>query len=511
MSKHLIINGLPDRLRLDGWWLDATTTDADGTPSNPPPQSSPATAGSRGLRGLLGLALLVLIADVLFWHHAPGLSLAIFALLLSAAMLAAKPDRPSPQTWVTVLGLELICNLPVIEQVQLLSVLFSLAGLIGLAAWVALGRLVDWGQSLRIFLRISTIGAAMLGADAVRRLDKAQVRSSVVHQASALLLPMTVGLVFLLLLTAANPVLQRLVEQIDLRDLLDPELFWRALFWCIAASLIWPYLHLDQGWLGGASRPPKVSTRGRNPLAVFVNPASVRNSLVLFNLLFMIQTVMDIGVLTGGMTLPDGMSFATYAHRGAYPLVVTALLAGVFAITTRHMIGDNVILRGLVFLWLGQNMLLVLSAAFRLGAYVEAYALTQLRLAAFIWMALVLVGLCLTVVQIVRHRDNAWLVRSNLLVLAGTLYLCCFVNFAQVIAGYNLRHHTSLARLDTAYVCRLGEQALPMIDAFEATTGRLLCGPYGQHRPVFAPIRDWREWGFRKWRLQRYLDANKVG
>jgi hypothetical protein len=36
--------------------------------------------------------------------------------------------------------------------------------------------------------------------------------------------------------------------------------------------------------------------------------------------------------LWGSATLPDGLTYADYAHRGAYPLIVTALLAGWFAI-----------------------------------------------------------------------------------------------------------------------------------------------------------------------------------
>ena len=44
------------------------------------------------------------------------------------------------------------------------------------------------------------------------------------------------------------------------------------------------------------------------------------------------QTGLDLAYLWGGLALPDGMSHAEYAHRGAYPLVVTALLAAGFVL-----------------------------------------------------------------------------------------------------------------------------------------------------------------------------------
>jgi hypothetical protein len=54
--------------------------------------------------------------------------------------------------------------------------------------------------------------------------------------------------------------------------------------------------------------------------------------LILFNAMFLIQTCLDMLYLWGSATLPDGLTYADYAHRGAYPLIVTALLAGWFAI-----------------------------------------------------------------------------------------------------------------------------------------------------------------------------------
>ena len=50
-------------------------------------------------------------------------------------------------------------------------------------------------------------------------------------------------------------------------------------------------------------------------------------SLILFNLLFAVQTVLDIVYLWGNVALPADISYASYAHRGAYPLILTALIA----------------------------------------------------------------------------------------------------------------------------------------------------------------------------------------
>jgi hypothetical protein len=210
--------------------------------------------------------------------------------------------------------------------------------------------------------------------------------------------------------------------------------------------------------------------------------------------------------LSGGFTLPEGIDYATYAHRGAYPLLVTALISGVFALATYRFIADSRLMRVLMYVWLGQTMFLVLTAALRLGLYVQAYTLTYLRITAFIWMALVFVALILIVVRMVQDRPAAWLVQWNTVATVLTLYLCCFVNFAYVITTYNMANR-SPAMLDLEYLCGLGEQVIPAMMDYGQITDQTACGRGG--RPVirFEPIEDWQEWGFRRWRLQSYLET----
>lgn len=55
-------------------------------------------------------------------------------------------------------------------------------------------------------------------------------------------------------------------------------------------------------------------------------------SLALFNALFAVQNLLDVAFLWSGGSLPAGMTQTEYVHRGAYPLIVTALIAGVMAL-----------------------------------------------------------------------------------------------------------------------------------------------------------------------------------
>jgi hypothetical protein len=162
------------------------------------------------------------------------------------------------------------------------------------------------------------------------------------------------------------------------------------------------------------------------------------------------------------------------------------------------------VIRPLVYLWVGQNVLLVASSILRLDLYVQIYLLTWWRVAAFIWMLLVAFGLLLIVTRIVLNRSNEWLIRANCIVLTATLYICSLVNFSAVIADYNVDHSREVSgkgiQVDMNYLIHLGPQAVPAIDraiqlrgADPTLVSRRNSLVEQQHNDMAC----WRAWGFR--------------
>jgi hypothetical protein len=244
---------------------------------------------------------------------------------------------------------------------------------------------------------------------------------------------------------------------------------------------------------------------------------TILRSLILFNALFAFQTVLDLVFLWGNAKLPSGISYGDYAHRGAYPLIITALLSAGFVLAAMRPGGPaekSPIIRPLVYLWLGQNVMLVISSMLRLDRYMELYLLTGWRIAALVWMLLVVVGLILIVARIILKQSNGWLVRMNLISLTATLYICALINFDGMIADYNVTHSKEASgkgvNLDLYYLTSLGPQALPAIDRAMRLPG-IAPSQCGRNRLLTiqaADIASWRSWGFRSWRLQRYLDVH---
>lgn len=467
--------------------------------------------------------LMVILTDLLLIDVALGINLFLAAIALALAITSLAWRRGRFRQGIAGFITALTLSLPLIEFTTLLSLLLAALGL-SLAALLAArllpARLEHIPQAL---LRLLLPAPIRLVRDVVRHRPPTsqQTAKKAGLWLVAWIVPLGLGAVFVYLFSAANPlietVLSTLRPQVAL-DLFDPI---RMLFWLIVAAGTWALLR------------PRLLSRGQRKVAVesaapkdssWLSSAAIFRSLVVFNALFAIQTLLDLAYLWGGVALPDGMNHAEYAHRGAYPLIITALLAGAFvlaAMRERSPTRDNRIIRALVYLFIAQNVLLCLSAMLRLELYVEVYSLTELRLAAGIWMALVAVGLALILLRIWLRRSNGWLFASNMLALTIVLYALAIVDLSGFIARFNVEHSRELTGqdlpIDLHYLWMLGPSAIPALDQLipqlVPETASLASATAIRSQLVHELLEspgDWRGWSWRTQRLKDYIVMHAV-
>lgn len=465
----------------------------------------------------LGVAAgFALAADGLFYDRPVGLSLPLFLATLAAAAVPFNRAEAAPRLRLAALAFFALNLLALIEAVNWLSAGLAIFGLAATALVVATGETRRWRDIALQAALLPLLGGVRFVDDALRALRLARERNIAIRLVTAplaLVMPALLFAVFLYLFAEANPLIDAWLGKIDLRFLLD--LFSQAhpLFWLAVAWVVWPMLHLPE--LPPRPTPPAAPRAMAPPVADaddLFGPTAFLRSLFALNALFALQSGLDLVYLWGGLALPGGMSYAEYAHRGAYPLVATALLAAIVVLAAMRPGGpaeSKPLIRPLVLAFAAQNILLTMSSLLRLNLYVEAYGLTQWRLAAFVWFALVALGLVSIVAQIVLGKSLSWLLAWNAAALAATLYLCCFLNFPAIVAEFDVDHSFEATghgpRLDLCYLQSLGPDALPALDRI----GDFSDAPEfrGRLARLEKDMADWRSWSFRGWRLQRHLDA----
>ena len=462
------------------------------------------TAYSFRLKAVLAAGL-VAAADLLLFDHEIGANLGLLMLAALAVAVAAHPERRRDRRALAAFAVAGGFSLLLIDRPGLIAWCMAVLALgVAVLSPRADGRsdVADWALRL-LRAGLMSVPAPVLD---IRRAAARGGRPGAVRRALvAAALPVVGGAVFLGLFVLANPVMEAALAAWRL----PPFSLGRLLFWIWMAMIAWALLRSR-----GARRRFVPVWRSREPGKA---SASVAISLVVFNGLFALQNGLDLAFLWSGAPLPEGVSFAEYAHRGAYLLIVTALLAGAFVLVfLRPGAAQSRAVRWLVIAWVGQNLMLVASSALRTLDYVAAYGLTQLRISALIWMALVALGLVLICVRLVRDKSASWLVGANAAALAVVLSAVAIADIGAVAAAWNVRHAREVTgdlrdpSLDVAHLRELGPAALvPLTElAGRPLAPTLAAEVHAAQQATRAELAarqaHWRTW---TWRGQRRLDA----
>ncbi len=459
-------------------------------------------------------------ADVLLFRHEPGSSLGMVFAIWWAGVLLARPgllrDPRARLAVVAAGGFSLV----MIDRPGLLALfLFGLFLTVAvLSARVRIGEPAwRWIQRLVVHGVMSVVGPLLDGLALARRRRGVVGGRPLVKWLALLLPPAVGGAVFMSLFASANPLISDALAQLRAPPL-SMETVGRVMFWGVVGMAV--FATLRPRWRTRLLALPSWRTAGLPG----VTGASIVLSLIVFNAIFALQNGLDLAFLWSGAPLPGDVTLAEYAHRGAYPLIVTALLAGLFVLVALRPGSETArrpLVRRLVTVWVAQNLLLVASSILRTADYVEAFGLTRFRLAAMIWMLMVAVGLGLICWRMLKDRDGHWLIDANVRLVLVVFAVLSVIDLGSVTAAWNVRHAREVdgsgAALDLAYLRSLDTSALVSLVELEISTSdpvlrdRVAAVREDVMRPVLARA-DWRDgWVWRDARRLARVETLTAG
>ncbi len=457
----------------------------------------------------------VVVADFLMFDEHIGWTMGLFGftVLCCVTVCNQKLLRSKVAIFLTILVFGQ-CLL-MIERASFLSFVLAFVGLIFLAlsGWRDIAK--DKLAALYYFKNIFFTPVVLLSAKHAAARQQPKIKSG--NLVRGWVLPVGLSTIFLFFFSSANPVLANFFSAIDLKFILD---FMKPGRWFVWLLVGIPTFHLIR-FRVMAKKKHRRPLRAGNYALFFTKDAVIR-SLVAFNIIFLFQTVSDVMYLWGGWSLPEGITYAEYAHKGAYPLIVTALLAGIFVMLTNRAgeeVSSHPLVKKLIYLWLAQNILLVFSSMFRTVLYVEHYSLTYLRIAALIWMLLVAGGLLILILRLHYRRNENWMLNRIIIMLFSILYLASFPNYASFIANYNYMHSKQVTGegtlLDLEYLRYFSDTGEAFLvfekvvndDRFSNMDKRQARNFMRDMLPYYELQRkNWRSWTYRDHRLQKKLN-----
>jgi hypothetical protein len=418
-------------------------------------------------------ALLAALGDWLFYGQWIGATLGAFALAWAIAVLLALPSLRRRggalfATFAATLCAGILIDNPSPLAWALFWVAISSAALLSRARF---GDAVRWAERLLLHIGFGTMRlfADLFRFVRVRGPSHGRGRGpSLAALASILALPIIGGALFLGLFASANPLIADVFNRIAIPSPVSS--IPHVIVFAFILIGVWPTLR-PHPWVTGM-RQRTLSLEGLVPT---LPTATVALSLLVFNAVFALQNALDIIFLWSGARLPGTITMADYAHRGAYVLMGTALLAGLFVLTMLRpgsAGARNPAIRLLVALWIAQNLLLVASCILRTLDYVGSYSLTVTRIVALGWMVLVGIGLVLICWRLLTGRSAAWLINANALFACAALGAAAAVDLSATAATWNVSHAREAGGtgqpIDLCYLRQQGAPALLALIEFEA-------------------------------------------
>lgn len=178
--------------------------------------------------------------------------------------------------------------------------------------------------------------------------------------------------------------------------------------------------------------------------------------------------------------LPDGLTYAEYARGGFFELCAVSainivILALVALFMKRKGKGDTVLLKTANIVISVMTLVLIATAMSKMAIYIQSYGLTEKRVVATWFMALLaLVFILIILKQII---NSLKLIPASGIMVALMLALLTLSNYNGIIADYNVDKYIDgeLDSVDVHALYDLGTPALPAIlryaEHYEAETG----------------------------------------
>ncbi|RYM07110.1 DUF4173 domain-containing protein [Sporolactobacillus sp. THM7-7] len=436
---------------------------------------------TKGSLLLLCTVLLGILANVLFYDQSLGVSYPVFVIAFYALFLWNV--RSQLQTKVTFGWLLLIpvfllsftylffsnlifyalnfIAIPVLIVMQT-TLVTGRAG----EKWYSIRFLIDllYGFLYRPFAYIAL--PFMIAAKAIGSRIGAKKDSAFFKILLGMVITIPPLILIVSLLASADEIFGQLVDKLP-SLLLNIDFYTfipRTLFTGIIAILTFSYI-----W--SLIRPDTVSSDWvrksfREAGTVRLDAVSTITILCIINTIYVLFTLIQFSYLFGGFSfaLPVHFTYAEYARRGFFELVVVTLIN--FSIllcliywTKKNGKVTHTAIRFLESLLVLCTLVMLLSAFTRMYLYEQMYGYTYLRVLTHAFMIFLFVLFLLTLCRI--WREKVRLIKLYLLTALAAFVMINYVNIDVLITKYNIDRYERTGKIDVDYLATLSDDAIP--------------------------------------------------
>lgn len=210
--------------------------------------------------------------------------------------------------------------------------------------------------------------------------------------------------------------------------------------------------------------------------------------------------------------VPADFTYANYLHQGIYASIFSIVCSAVLTVLTTNYLGDvkKSAFQIANYLFIGLNTLFILQNVQRNFNYISEYGLTEKRLVIYIYLALCVVGLVLTVITIVQNKSLGFLYKTNAFNVYFVLIISALMNWSTSITSYNINHpYGAEQMIDYDYLLSLDKSNTHLLVPHEKymTDEQKDRLDYRKHSINNYNVDDYREWIYGKTASKQRLNT----
>lgn len=415
----------------------------------------------------------------LYYEQSAGVNFILFTFVLSIISVIKKPQLVRSAAWLTCFSGALLSSLGVLLYGNLLSVSACIVSLLLLSALntqPATSLVVAMAHTVYSYmLVVPSIIINMLVKQ--QNEDEESVKT---RKLLLLIFPLAVCMIFFLLYRSANPLFKIATDKIEWPHL-SLSLVMFFFYGCLLCYGFFTHRQMQQ--LADADNNALnqlsfVSDTDNQTSLVgkfidFANEKFVASAtFILLNILLLGVNATDIFYLLIVQELPAQLTLSEYLHDGTNALTFSIILSAALILLFfrgRLNFVNNVIVKWSVYIWILQNIFLVITTCNRNLFYISNFGLTHKRIGVFIFLALCVLGLLIILLKVANTKTLWYVGRANAWICFVTLNGLSVINWDAVIAKHNIELALRKSKMpDGYYLSELSYTALPVLQHYQS-------------------------------------------
>ncbi len=467
----------------------------------------------------LGLAF---IFNLLFFGKALGISAFIFALiLLCTVLLFGKYQKMSTKNSLWLIALIGFFSLmPSLRENGFLTFLNVCAtfGLLMLLAHELIGKPAFLMKIVDYFTLVIIVPLRMLASAIRTLLMLGEVHSSVgnrevwIRVAKGIVMAIPLLIIFGILFSQADLAFSQFIKHVI--DIHVPQRTFQYIVLLIFAFVA-GLSYLSYIFFAGNSKdtvPDKkalmLASDKRIEVSVFLG---------LISALFLLFIVFQITYLFGGESniINAGFTYAEYARRGFWELLVVALMSLIVLLAAEKYSGaetnnDNLFMIPSLILVI-EVLVVIVSAFKRLSLYIDTYGMTELRFYVVGFIALLFVLFVLLAVKFIKTKREQFFTFGTLLTVVVFLIAVNVINPDAFIVNSNIKQYHRTGKIDVGYIGTLSSDSMSQkLDLYKQLSGddKKLLLDYLQYQRSYieSDLQNWQSANLSKYRALKQIN-----